>query len=207
MDQLRGGTGDDTWRCLYASQCDFWQRGNEYAFYYAHPITRDADGPVILPALHMDEFNFAGILPIRTEVIKLTVTGATSRSALSRTTPLPGPDLPFHRALSLFDEIGTQAGTAFIPLSIAETLKPGSFDFVKIATVETGTIDVVDGFLDFKSCYDSSLYGFPWKDSWDRIDGLLVRTVKGVSYRLGVAVCHVNAFESANPKRTVVLLG
>ncbi|KAK6432653.1 hypothetical protein LTR95_011176 [Oleoguttula sp. CCFEE 5521] len=207
MDQLRGTDFDATWQLHAADQSNFWQRGKQTAFYYAHPITPCENGTALIPVLREDEFGYAGILPIRTECIRLSITGATKLQDSGHSVSLTRLDLHFHRALPLFDQGNRVAGRAFIPSSVAETLEPGSYKFIKIATVATGYIDLIDGFLDWKSCYDHNLYGSSGKDSHDRIDGLLVRTVKGVSYRLGVAVCHATAFENANPKREVVLLG
>nr|OQO25355.1 hypothetical protein B0A51_09928 [Rachicladosporium sp. CCFEE 5018] len=210
MDEIRGNDADIAWRLHDFYRGSFWRREDETANYYAHPIATSESHAAFRPTLLSNNLGISEILPLRSEVIKVNVTGATNPDA-DRIPALSTchDSVSYQRALSLFNAKDVLVGTAFIPLSVSKTLEPGSYDFVKIATVATGPdfIDRVDEYMDFLLCYACDIYGVSKADSQDRIDGLLLRTEDGISYRLGVAVCHVAAFESAHPTRTVVHLG
>ncbi|KAK6436090.1 hypothetical protein LTR95_007716 [Oleoguttula sp. CCFEE 5521] len=210
MDVVRGSETDDTWRLHDFYRCSFWQRRDETAFYYAHPIAGPGNRKQVSPTLLTNDTGSAENLPVRAESIKVNVTGATNPDADGYPALSALHDAEsYQRALSLFTAGVILIGTAFVPLSVAGCLEPGTYDFIKIAVVATGPefTDTIDELMGFGECYDFKIFGVWETGGQDRIDGLLVRTVDGISHRLGVAVCHAAAFEKANPERRVVLLG
>ncbi|OQO09331.1 hypothetical protein B0A48_04729 [Cryoendolithus antarcticus] len=88
MDDIRGKFTALDWK-MYGLEETFWQRGNETAFYYAHPI---AACPKFSPVLQSNGDGSVEILPIRAETIKVKVTGAANTHV--RMKSAPGPPSP-----------------------------------------------------------------------------------------------------------------
>jgi hypothetical protein len=214
MDQRRGvdpTAPESRWWRLEYNNAWFWQYGDGTDMFYAHPLVLDrvAKRRHLLPRLLRNAQGVAEILPLRAQVVSFDITGTTNPLASAYLDMDPNQPSGL-RALCLYSADHSHAGTVFVPTSVAASLLPGTYEFIRISTTrsdpgESGSEPTM--LMAFGSCFDQGR--FPSTGSGrDQVDGLLVkRGEDDVAYRLGAGRCHVTAFEEALPTRKIVHLG